>query len=265
MKKKNVSGLLLICFVCLVCNVLTYSQTAQVSNGNNIDKGDFKVGLSANHRQKNPKGVLSPMSKEIMQPIADELNKVIALPYDIYLAFTKCGEVNAFYWGYTRQITICDEFVENIYKTLKPVYKEGDELDGAVINVIQLVFFHELGHCLIDVWDLPATGREEDAVDQLAVVLSLDGTDEGDDVVLTAAILHNINSTESDMPFWDEHSFDKQRFYNLLCYTYGSNPEKNKDLIGVDLLPKERAVRCPEEYKRADHAWEILLTPYLKS
>ena len=28
-------------------------------------------------------------------------------------------------------------------------------------------FFHELGHALIDAWDLPITGREEDAADQL--------------------------------------------------------------------------------------------------
>ena len=55
--------------------------------------------------------------------------------------------------------------------------------DGAMV----VFFFHELGHCLIDVWDLPTTGREEDAVDQLAMFVLLDGTPEGEGMVLSAA------------------------------------------------------------------------------
>lgn len=33
------------------------------------------------------------------------------------------------------------------------------------------MLFHELGHAFISLYDLPITGREEDAVDQFAAIL----------------------------------------------------------------------------------------------
>ena len=132
-------------------------------------------------------------------------------------------------------------------------------------TVIQTLF-HELGHCLIDVWDLPATGREEDAVDQLATVIMLDGSPQGQKSAINAALEFEIasrNDAKDDMLFWDEHSFSKTRFYDMLCLVYGSNPTKNAGLVGPDMLPEERAERCETEYKRAEHAWLKLLAPYI--
>ncbi len=69
----------------------------------------------------------------------------------------------------------------------------------------------------------------------------------------------------NELAFRDEHSLDQQRFYDMLCLTYGSNPSKNKNLLGKNGLPPNRAQRCPAEFKRVDHSWQKLLAPYLKS
>jgi Putative metallopeptidase len=232
---------------------------------NKLDKGDFKVGFSP--LNKNKKAEMPKELKEILQGMADSLNHLMALPYDVYFNFDKCNEPNAFYSSDTKEITMCYEFIEDFYSTFQPIFKVEAEMDSAVDGTVAFFFFHELGHALIDVWDLPATGREEDAVDQLAMLILLDGTPEGEDMVLNGALYFDIASENEDtknLPFWDEHAFSKQRFYNMLCLTYGSNPEKNKALIGKHGLPKERAVRCGEEFKKTDRAWMRLLEPYLQ-
>jgi len=65
------------------------------------------------------------------------------------------------------------------------------------------------------------------------------------------------------MVFWDEHSFSKTRFYDMICLVYGSDTKKYAGMVGDDGLPKARAARCSTEYQRADKAWTKLLTPYI--
>jgi hypothetical protein len=233
---------------------------------NPLDKGDFKVGFSPQTRAKDPTKVMPKEEREAFQGIATELNSIIALPRDIYLNLDTCGTPNAFYSPSTSEITFCYELLAQFEQEFKTVTKDEAEIDKMVQDTMVQTLFHELGHCLIDVWDMPATGREEDAVDQLATVLLLDGSPEGQLSAIHAALEFEIashNDIPNDMVFWDEHSFSKTRFYDMLCLVYGSNPEKSGGLVGPDLLPEQRAVRCPTEYKRADHAWMKLLEPYL--
>lgn len=267
MMKKTIN-LLAIWMGMIIFNLGALAQTGPGPNGNGLDKGDFKVGFSPITKAKNPKKVMPKEVTEVLQGIATPLNSIIALPHDIFLNFDECGEPNAFYSSATKEITMCYEFLETFEEEFKKVGKNQAEIDNRVDGTLAFFFFHELGHCLIDVWDLPATGREEDAVDQLAMIILLDGTPEGQDMVVSGALFFDLFSKQENpasMIFWDEHSFNKQRFYNTLCLVYGSDPQKNQRLIGPRSLPAERAERCPTEFKRADRAWERLLAPYLKS
>ena len=62
------------------------------------------------------------------------------------------------------------------------------------------------------------------------------------------------------------HSLDKQRFYNVICWVYGSNTKKYAELTkGKDpILPEGRAEGCEQEYERITKAWQTLLGPHLK-
>ncbi len=244
--------------------------SAQVKSkpaGNNIDKGDFKVGFSPVTLKAYPKKVIPKEIADAVKEMVDPLNQIIALPYDVYVNYDTCGEPNAFYNSVAKEITMCYEFLFEFERVFKKVAEKESDVEDMVAGAMTVFFFHELGHCLIDVWDLPATGREEDAVDQLAMVLLLNGTPEGEAMVLSAAIFFRIASSEQndrELAFWGEHSLDQQRFYDMVCQIYGSNPNENKFLLGKDGLPVERAERCPAEYTRIDKSWEKLLTPYLK-
>ncbi len=243
-----------------------WAQTNPKSGALALDKGDFKVGYSPADLAQGPKKPMPADEKAILKEIADALNGLIALPKDVYLNFDTCNEANAFYSPDTTEITICYELVDQFDREFKTITKDQAKVDSMVEDTIIQTFFHELGHCLIDVWDLPATGREEDAVDQLAPVIMLDGSKEGQVSAINAAIEFDIASrgeTKGTMLFWDEHSFSKTRFYDMLCLVYGSDPKKNAGIVGPRGLPSDRAVRCETEYKRAERAWMRLLAPYI--
>lgn len=214
-----------------------------------------------------PKEVADAL-KEMIGP----LNELLALPKDVYVNYDECGEPNAFYNPETVEITLCYELMEDIEQSFKPIMKKGapaEALEDISTDVMVVFFFHELGHCLIDVWDIPTTGREEDTVDQLAMFILLDGSDEGGLAVLNAAIFFDLAAKQEgneDLAFWDEHSLNKQRFYDMMCLTYGSDTEKYKGMLTAqNPLPRARAERCEEEFAKVNRTWIKLLTPYLKN
>ena len=119
------------------------------------------------------------------------------------------------------------------------------------------IFYHELGHALIDILGLPVFGQEEDAAD-VASVLLIDGFYEEEDAQALAydtAFGFLGEAALGDVTYWDVHGPDEQRFYNTVCLFYGANPDARED-FAIDLgLPEERAVTCPEEFQLALDSW----------
>lgn len=207
----------------------------------------------------------SMQEARLLEEFAAAINETVSLPTRVGLRFAECGEANAFYSPADQQISMCFELLDHYYQTMEGQYETEDALDEAVIGAFLLVLFHELGHALVHVLDLPITGREEDAVDQLAAWAMIDD-DTGDEAVLNAALTYYISAENGDKEiddstFADEHSLDKQRFFNLVCWVYGSNPDKHEGLVGDDFLPEARAQRCPGEYEQIDRSWSRLLEP----
>lgn len=232
------------------------------------DEGDFKVtprgsedgGLSGEERA----GLAD--EEKSLEEAAAELNKAFALPHDIFIGFDECEEPNAFYDAEKKEVVLCYQFVEDLYESLRGTVRTDEEIEEIVGNATTFAFFHEVGHALIDAYDLPVTGREEDAVDQLSVVVLADGSEEGDRTVLDAArsFSRATDAALDELAFADEHSLDRQRFYNIICLLYGQNQEKFAALVDDGTLPEGRAERCGVEYARAKKAWDVLLAPYRK-
>lgn len=231
------------------------------------DKGDFKIGFAPEKGKQRA----SKMDADIalsFQDLADGLNETFALPADVYIAVAECGESNAFYESGKRQITMCYELYDELDEVFKTEFTKKAERDDAVSSAFVFIFFHELGHAFVDVYDLPVAGREEDAVDALSTWILTDGTDAGDGTALNGAIafalLGDGAETTEDLPFWDEHSLSSQRFYNVVCWIYGQNPQRHKDFVKNGVLPKSRAGRCTDEYAKIDRTWQKLLSPFVK-
>ena len=233
------------------------------------DNGDFILKL------KRPRGddrdahaLLVEQEPEI---VVEGLNENFRLPRDITIVFETLpkGDTSPYYDPNDGNIHIPYEF---LYETLG-VFLElgsGDEeaIDEAV-DVLEFVVYHEVGHALVDALNIPITGREEDAVDGLAASILIGVVEQGTGTVLTAADwFAGLSAFGGDTivaeQFADVHSLDDQRFYSLLCWVYGSDPDRHAGLVKRGDLPRSRALGCNEEFIQNVESWLKLLDPWLK-
>jgi len=240
------------------------------------DTGDFYVTF-----HPNPNSVFEFSAKEWVQSTEYfetqiiYLNSLFVLTQDVEIILIECGEENAFYDPLTRQIIMCYEFIDSVYEDFLLHYGDEvteDEIGLMTFDVMDFVFYHELGHALVDIHLLPITGLEENALDQFAAFFMLMTENEGDyEGIVGQDILYNVgtwffiqNEKQYDYVFWDVHNLDIQRFYNISCYAYGQHPEYNQDLIDDGWLPEERALNCEYEYAVLEDSWNRILSPFYK-
>lgn len=222
----------------------------------------------------------------LLEEMADTLNESFRLPRDLTLTALQCNQVNAFYDPGLHAVKICYEYARSFWGLQVADAKGPDgkvdnaAVSKAVLGTLKFTMHHEVGHALVDILDLPITGGEEDAVDQLAAVVLL-SSDNGDDVEAvidaaytkllraqqTAANMEKLTDAQrkwyEDNPITaDEHSLDEQRFFNTTCLAYGSDPQTFGVLVTEGIIPKARAARCPFEWKRISRSWVRLLAPF---
>lgn len=242
----------------------------RTASGGVRDTGDFVVRYARTRNQDYRE--LESVFKEtrLFEETVDALNEEFALPADVPVVMRECGEVNAFYDPDAGEISLCYELVEHyaeIFMADAQTDEEQEEAGASVASATMFTFFHEMGHALISIYDLPVTGKEEDAVDDFATLVLINAHEEK---AAASAISHfgtladEYESGDSgNLAFWDEHSLNAQRVYSIACLLYGSDPESFATLVGDDGLPEERAARCPDEYRQKSRAWDKLLGPHL--
>jgi hypothetical protein len=226
------------------------------------DKGDFSLEIEPG----NDTPVREKM-KQVLGNLVTELNGMVKLPRPLPVRMKKCGEPNAFYNPQNHDITFCDEMSESLMKSFSAYKKDSAVRDNAVVNAAVGTFLHELGHALVGEWQIPALGRQEDVADQLAAFVLIGAGEETTAAVLDWAesylAFQAFERGEMHTDYTDVHSLDEQRFYNLTCLVYGSNPKTHEDMVDDLDLPLSRAVRCQREYELVRSAWAELLAHIL--
>lgn len=208
-------------------------------------------------------------AERVLESLASDLNSTLTIPTDVVLSVGECGTANAFYNPENQAIIICYELIRDIYEMFSVEDATEEEVEESVMNATAFFFYHELGHALIHVLDLPTTGREEDAVDQLSTYVLAQESEPGEAPALDGAAAFLFWSQKAQgsgvqAPFWDEHSLDEQRFFNIVCWVYGENPGQLQSLVQQGYLPEDRAARCPAEWAKIDKSWSTLLASSLK-
>ena len=224
---------------------------------------------------------------KILEHEIEFLNEYFRLPHDVEIAAEECGEINAFYYPEDTRIVMCYEFVDDLFETWYLFNEDGqpDDAGSYAYDVFVHTFYHELAHAMIDVYDLPITGLEENVADQFAALMLSYTYDDEEGHSLGQDMLHNVGThylyedeywnvicpEQAETPedaewcahsYWDVHGSDIQRFYNISCYTYGSDPTYNEDLIKDGWLPEERAANCEFEYWQINSSWNRLLDEF---
>lgn len=199
----------------------------------------------------------------VLHQLADRLNGLFKVGRSVHLRFAECGQANAYYQPDRREVRVCFELLQLFADVLAGQVDDEDQLIAALFGALRFVVLHEVGHALVDVLAIPITGREEDAVDQLSVWLLLDGVDDST-AVLSAAAAFQANAQLSEADFSSDHALDQQRYFNMICWVYGSDPAGFADLPADWALPEARAAVCADEYAQLQRSWRRLLQAHLK-
>jgi hypothetical protein len=145
-------------------------------------------------------------------------------------------------------------------------FSDDPATDSFVASNLIAIFYHELGHALIDTLRLPVLGREEDAADTLSSLLIEQLWDEADSIglIYDVALGYDLYAREAGtdaaaLAYDDTHSLDQQRYYNYVCLYYGANPEGREDIAQELNLPPDRAAGCEDEWALVSQSWETLL------
>jgi hypothetical protein len=207
---------------------------------------DFRSGLVANR---------------FLDTISMRLNGSLRIPRDIVLETAHCGEPNAKYDPDRRRVTLCYE----LFQSLSDRFTNTSGGEYLVTGTVMFALMHELGHALVDVLQLPITGKEEDAVDQLATILLLQQGTPGDSLAFGAVGWFVTNArmgVPDDLAFADDHGLDRQRVYNIVCWIYARDPERYPEIVTGGWLPEHRREGCPSEFRRLVDSWRRILAPF---
>ncbi|MEL7117409.1 MAG: DUF4344 domain-containing metallopeptidase [Pseudomonadota bacterium] len=147
-----------------------------------------------------------------------------------------------------------------------PAFADEGFVEANIIGI----FYHELGHAVIDIEEVPIFGQEEDAADVFSIFM-IDALFEEDSAIdlAYAASFGFLGEVEmrgydvDEIAWWDTHGPDEQRFYNTVCIFYGADPDARADFAADMGLPEDRADWCPEEYDQANGSWGVILDDML--
>lgn len=216
---------------------------------------------------------------------ADTANRMVTPTANVTIGIDECGTANAFYDSTEKKITICYEMVDYLLHLFsRPTFDAGgragamphiptrQDVGESVVGALDGIYFHELGHGLVDLYGLPVTGREEDAVDQLSALILINGAKTGQERAIfktIEALGHMAQEEAGDFigrdAYAGRHSMTRQRYYTWLCYLYGSDHNRFLDLVSTGELPLHRASGCEDEYDQMSRSWITLLRPHLKT
>ncbi len=223
-------------------------------------------------KSKKEKAILTDLNKEkVSELVAEVLEEIFKTIDKKPLALVYGDEDGPSYDSRKKSIYIPYDFIQEIKQRFIDVKysNSGISLNDAVMDVVMHTILHEVAHALIDRYELPVVGKEEDAADSLATMLLIEYFEDGQEVVLTAADLFDLESEDvkecAEEDFWDEHSLDVQRYYRTVCYVYGSDPKKYADIKKDAKFSDDRADLCIDEYEQAYFSWMKLLKPLLKA
>ncbi len=190
----------------------------------------------------------------------------LKLPRVLRVRTKSCGQVNAFYVPAEWAINLCYEFYENLEAIApnKPT-PQGYTRDEVIIGGFIDAIFHELGHALFDMLNIPVFGREEDGADQLSAFLMLQfGKDVARTTIKGAAFTYlSAKNPRTRTEFAAEHGAPAQRFFNYLCLAYGGEPEAFKEFVDQNILPKSRAESCTREFHQVRRAFAKTILPHI--
>lgn len=252
-------AILLLCsvFTCVLISQLTFAEnTISVDYGSRLTKSEKKIKKDL-------------IESGVINQVTSFINSQLSLRYPLRIVFG--NDDGPLYDDETKDIIIPYGFIDEVNERFQYANytKRGISTRDATFDALIHTLFHEFGHAIIPMFDIPVLGKEENTVDNLATVILLEYFDDGANIAISAADLFDLESedieTYTDDDFKGEHGLESQRYYNTLCMIYGSQPNKNRHIKKKAGFSQERADLCEEDYERISRSWLSILEKYRKN
>jgi hypothetical protein len=235
-------------------NRVTFEYAAPTSS----DLQGLYQGLKDHHALEKLQKILSPLR----------------LPEELSVKTMECGKVNAWYKRENSKptVTICYEMLQYVLGSLpKEATVHGITAEDAKIGQLLWLSLHEVGHATFDIFGVPIFGNEEIAADNFASYVMLQFA-EARQLIIGAAWKWNAYVQNYKVNpvvqvrlagFASDHGLPQERFYNVLCMAFGSNPTLFADFVQQGYLPAARAAGCVREYMKFANAFEKQIGPHI--
>lgn len=236
--------------------------------GGAVGAGEVDVSFEA------PQGAENQLGAKLLRAggpgnLANVLSETFELPDDLAVRGVNGFGPGPFYNPRDKSITYPYLFSTLVFQTLNQLHPEWSQyrLGQGVGAVNSMVFEHEFAHALIDAYDLPVLGREEDAADDLAVLLLIPANG-GSQFVSDSAQFWAALADRQRVPqlsdYADVHSFDLQRAFSMLCLLAGSSKEHFQEVAAMRVLPDSRLATCRSEFQQKAQSYEDVLEPHVQ-
>ncbi len=231
------------------------------------DKGDFYLIFN------------SPVDdSDIIKMAVNELNRSYVLQQDIPIKFEKCGYANAYWANSIKTIVMCEELVSMFHELFGKAFKDDLEIQQTfTIFATNYVLHHEIGHALVDEYNLPVIGREENFADRFAAHEMI-GEYGGESLAPAIAWylgessygvieIFGVDIVMKESVYAGRHNLNEQRGYDMACLAYGalSKSGENKSMLESlkSLLDgKMSKQRCISDYQYNKYSVHSMFDQY---
>jgi hypothetical protein len=210
-------------------------------------------------------------------PAVSKVNAKLGLSHDLQVRVVgaataaKVGASGPVYDPQARTTYIPWDFVEQARTDLAAAAQSNNltaPLDQVLSEAMTFVLYHETAHGVIDLLDVPSTGGEEADADSLGTILGIASGPSGQSIPLAADELFAAEATHPHNPAAQAaagYDSPQERYYNVQCLVYGSNPARNASLVGGEQgVPPNQSQTCIFDYRREARSWQRLLGPDLR-
>lgn len=196
--------------------------------------------------------------RDVLGALAGVVNQVAPVPVSVALAAEECGEESTAYRRDVRRVVVCYELVNAAADAFRDEGLDGGDHSDAVAGVTAFVAAHQAAHALVHLLALPVYDDEEKAADQLTALLVSRRSPEA---ALWAARyfagggdLGEGGALARGTVFAGEHAMSVNRLRDVLCWTWGADPESRPALQAA--LPQSTTNRCGREFTQLKWEWE---------
>lgn len=226
---------------------------------------------------------LRAIAKGVLNTVAADVDRRLGvLSPGLALEATSCGAApeHLAYWDRARTtVVVCSELIEELQKA-EAIHEElnaerhryGGENQALIeryvgydaAESVLFIAYHELGHAVIDMYNLEVPGNEEHAADAFATWWTIEGGAPRTAVqgAMTFDQFGMIEAQDPHVRHSELHGPSAERYQNIACWLVGAGREV--PAYFMEDVQRLRPSPCTEEYRRLDEQWTGLLAPHLR-